>query len=169
MDDNQGYPERPDAGILDANPRQPRLRGYAAIGLVNPKTPANIGGVLRAAGCYGAALVILGGPRPERLNKLATDTQKAWRHIPHILVPDVFDAIPYDCVPVAIDLIPGARSLVRYTHPERAIYVFGAEDATLDNSVTSRCRDLVYVPTNGCMNLAAAVNVVLYDRLCKQR
>ena len=27
-------------------------RGYAAIGLVQPKTPANVGSVLRAAGCY---------------------------------------------------------------------------------------------------------------------
>ncbi|HEJ2451415.1 TPA: TrmH family RNA methyltransferase, partial [Vibrio cholerae] len=25
----------------------------------------------------------------------------------------------------------------------------------------------VYVPTHGCMNLAATVNVVLYDRLAK--
>lgn len=29
-------------------------------------------------------------------------------------------------------------------------------------------RDVVYVPTNGCMNLAATVNVVLYDRAAKQ-
>ncbi|CSB46617.1 RRNA methylase%2C putative [Vibrio cholerae] len=26
---------------------------------------------------------------------------------------------------------------------------------------------VVYVPTHGCMNLAATVNVVLYDRLAK--
>ena len=31
----------------------------------------------------------------------------------------------------------------------------------------SWCRDVVYIPTNGCMNLAACVNVVLYDRLSK--
>jgi tRNA(Leu) C34 or U34 (ribose-2'-O)-methylase TrmL len=27
---------------------------------------------------------------------------------------------------------------------------------------------VVYVPTIGCMNLAATVNVVLYDRLAKE-
>ncbi|MBU0538004.1 MAG: 23S rRNA methyltransferase, partial [Gammaproteobacteria bacterium] len=26
---------------------------------------------------------------------------------------------------------------------------------------------IVYIPTKGCMNLAATVNVVLYDRLAK--
>ena len=124
------------------------------------QTRANIGGVLRASGCYSAALVVLGGPRPERLARLATDTQKAWRHIPHIRIGDVFEALPYDCVPVAIDLLPGARPLPFYTHPERAFYVFGAEDATLGKATTDRCRDRVFVPTNGCMNLAATVNVV---------
>lgn len=143
-------------------------RGFAVVALVNPKAPANIGGVLRASGCYSASLVVLGGPRPERLSRLATDTAKAWRHIPHLLVPDVFDAIPYDCVPVAIEILPGARPLPQYTHPERAFYVFGAEDATLGKAVTDRCRDIVFVPTNRCMNLAATVNVVLYDRLSKR-
>lgn len=134
---------------------------------MNPKTPANIGGALRASGCYGAALVVLGGARPARLSRLATDTQKAWRHIPHVLVPDVFDAIPYGCVPIAVDLLPGAQPLPSYRHPERAFYIFGAEDATLGSAVTERCRDKVFVPTNHCMNLAAAVNVVLYDRTAK--
>lgn len=31
------------------------------------------------------------------------------------------------------------------------------------------CRDIIYVPTNGCMNLAATVNVILYDRMAKER
>lgn len=164
-----GYPEQPLCRVLDTGARQPaKARGFAVVALVNPKTPSNIGAVLRAGGCYQTALVVLGGARPARLSRLATDTQKAWRHIPSVLVPDVFDAIPYDCVPVAIDLIPGARSLVTYAHPERAFYIFGAEDATLGKAVTERCRDVIYVPTTYCMNLAAAVNVVLYDRLAKQ-
>ncbi len=122
---------------------------------------------MRAAGCYDVSLVVLGGPRPERLSKIPTDTNRAWRRLPHLIVPDVFDALPYDCVPVAVDLIRGARSLVTYAHPERAFYVFGPEDGTLDRSVIERCRDVVYAPTNRCMNLAASVNVVLYDRMAK--
>ena len=144
-------------------------RGYAAIGLDNPKSQMNIGGVLRACGCYGAGLVVIGGPRPERLSKLAQDTQKAWRHIPHVLVNDVFDAVPYSAVPVAVDLLEGAIPLPKYVHPERAFYIFGAEDATLGKRITERCRDRIMVPTNYCMNLAATVNVILYDRMMKRQ
>lgn len=140
------------------------MRGFAAIGLDNPKCHANVGGALRAAGCYGAALVVLGG---HRFKRWPTDTRNQFKHMPLIEAEDVFDAMPYDCVPVAVDLLQNARALPTYTHPDRAFYVFGAEDATLGHRIVSRCRDRVYVPTNGCMNLAATVNVVLYDRAAK--
>lgn len=145
------------------------MRGYAAIGCDNPKTPANMGSVLRAAGCYEAGLVVFAGPRPNklRIHKAVTDTQKAFRHIPTLWVDDLHSVIPQDCVPIAIDLIDGAKSLTEYKHPERAFYIFGAEDATLGKRITDWCRDTIYVPTHFCMNLAATVNVVLYDRLAK--
>jgi tRNA(Leu) C34 or U34 (ribose-2'-O)-methylase TrmL len=93
---------------------------------------------------------------------------KQYRHRPLLRVENLKDVIPYDCVPVAVDLIEGAIPLPEYEHPERAFYIFGAEDATLGERVTSWCRDTIYIPTDGCMNLAATVNVVLYDRLVKQ-
>jgi tRNA(Leu) C34 or U34 (ribose-2'-O)-methylase TrmL len=145
-------------------------RGFAAIGLVNPKNSANVGSVLRAAGCYGAAMVAISGNRPERfMGRLATDTQKAYRHLPVLRIEDVFDAVPYDCIPVAVDLVPGARNLVDFTHPERAFYIFGPEDGTLGKAITDRCKYAVQIPTFYCMNLAACVNVVLYDRLAKRQ
>lgn len=139
---------------------------YSAIGLFNPKTPANVGSVLRAANCYGAAMVVISG---QRIVRAATDTPCAYRNLPVLRVADLKTAIPFDCVPVAIELIDGARSLVDYVHPKRAYYVFGPEDGTLGRNVTSWCRDIIYIPTNGCMNLAATVNVVLYDRLAKEK
>lgn len=51
---------------------------------------------------------------------------------------------------------------------EESDIISGAEDATLGKRITDKCRDVVYVPTTGCMNLAATVNVVLYDRMAKQ-
>lgn len=140
------------------------MRGYCAIGLDNPKTSYNVGAALRAAGCYGAAMVAVRG---QRYGHAPTDTMKAHRRLPLLQIEDLHLVIPYDCVPVAVDLVEGAQSLVEYKHPPRAFYVFGAEDATLDERVLSWCRDRVYIPTVGCMNLAATVNVVLYDRLVK--
>jgi hypothetical protein len=51
--------------------------------------------------------------------------------------------------------------------PDRALYIFGPEDGSLDKDIRDWCEDVVYIPTTGCMNLAATVNVVLYDRLAK--
>jgi tRNA(Leu) C34 or U34 (ribose-2'-O)-methylase TrmL len=139
-------------------------RGYSAVGLYMPKTPANIGSALRAAGCYGAAMLAVSGKRYE---KHGTDTVKAWRHMPLLHADDLFSLVPYDCIPVAIEIKNGARRLQDYTHPERAFYIFGPEDGSLPNGVLEKCRDVVYVPTKFCMNLAACVNVVLYDRMAK--
>jgi len=45
--------------------------------------------------------------------------------------------------------------------------VLGPEDGSLGAGITSWCRDVVYIPA-GCLNLAAAVNLVLYDRMVKR-
>ena len=140
------------------------MRGYCCVGLDNPKTPANIGSAMRAVGVYGAAFLAASGKR-HRVGR--TDASKHHKHIPFLLVNDLKTVVPYNCVPVAVDLIEGATPLQDYQHPERAFYIFGAEDNTLGERVLSWCRDIVIIPTNGCMNLAATVNVVLYDRLAK--
>jgi tRNA(Leu) C34 or U34 (ribose-2'-O)-methylase TrmL len=80
---------------------------------------------------------------------------------------DVLAACPHECIPVAVEFIQTACPLPAFQHPERAFYVFGPEDGSLPKDVLSRCHALVYVPTDVCMNLAATVNVVLYDRIAK--
>ena len=142
-------------------------RGYSIIALDNPKKPENVGGAMRAAAVYGASMVVVSGKRPPRWVKHHTNTLQSWRHIPSIMTEDVFDAVPYDCVPVAIEIIEDARWLPEFTHPIRAFYIFGAEDATLGRRILDRCAHVVRIPTHYCMNLAATVNVVLYDRMAK--
>lgn len=139
-------------------------RGFCCIGIHQPKQAENIGSVLRAAGCFEADLVAVAG---KRYSHAPTDTQKMWKHIPFLEVDDLKTVIPKGCVAVAVDLIPGARPLSTYCHPERAFYIFGGEDRTLGIETLSWCRDVVYIPSQFCLNLAAAVNVVLYDRSTK--
>jgi tRNA(Leu) C34 or U34 (ribose-2'-O)-methylase TrmL len=140
-------------------------RGYACVGLYHPKTPHNVGSVLRAAGNFSVSMVALTGAR---YRKASTDTMQQYRNRPLLQVEDLRAIIPYDCVPVAVDLVEGAENLVNYKHPERAFYIFGPEDSTLGEKVLSWCRDKVYVPTKSCMNLAGCVHVVLYDRMMKE-
>jgi tRNA(Leu) C34 or U34 (ribose-2'-O)-methylase TrmL len=145
------------------------MTGYAAIGLIRPKTSHNIGGIFRAAHNYSVASVLIEGPRCD-LNKAthqASNTLKTHRHIPIISVESIKRSIPAGAMPVAIDLVDDAESLVDFEHPRTAFYVFGPEDGTLGKSVLEWCPRRVMVPTQFCMNLAATVNVVLYDRLAK--
>jgi len=141
-----------------------KMRGFCCVGLDNVKYDVNIGSVLRAAFCYNVSMVAVSGKRYKKHN---TDTVKGYRKFPLIQTNDLKIVIPYDCVPVAVDLVKGAKKLNNYKHPERAFYIFGAEDQTLGKHIVSFCRDIVYIPTKTCMNLAATVNVVLYDRMVK--
>ena len=142
-------------------------RGFASIGLVRPKHSSNVGSVLRAAHAYSASLVAIQGDRTHVKSRL--DTTAAYRHLPVLRGDDLFDLCPYGAVPVAVDLVEDAVSLVDFEHPKSAFYVFGPEDGTLGRAHLDRCRLRVLVPTAVCMNLAATVNVVLYDRLAKTR
>ncbi len=68
---------------------------------------------------------------------------------------------------MCVELVEGAIPLPEYQHPDQAFYIFGPEDGTISQQVIDKADAVVYVPTIGCMNLAATVNVVLYDRISK--
>jgi len=142
-------------------------KGFAAVGLFRPKRSENVGGVMRAAHVYGAAMVAIQGDRTPVTSRL--DATKAWRSIPVLRDEDLFALASYGAVPVAVDLVEGAVPLPEFEHPERAFYIFGPEDGTLGRQHLDRCAHSIMVPTAYCMNLAATVNVVLYDRMAKAR
>lgn len=139
----------------------------AHIGLVNPKSPANVGMVMRAAGCYEAATVFYSGVRFDRAQKFSTDTKNASKKIALIGVENLLDKIPDNATLVAIELIEGATPLMDFVHPDNAYYIFGPEDGSIKKELLDHCQHVVYIPTIGCMNLAATVHVVLYDRMAK--
>ena len=134
------------------------------IGIHNPKFSHNIGHVLRAAEAYKADMVAFTGSRSVRS---LPDVTGAYNRIPTLRGDTLFELIPFGCVPVAIELVPQAVDLREFEHPKNAFYIFGAEDATLGEKTLGRCKHIVYVPTEICMNVSACVNVVLYDRLNK--
>lgn len=137
------------------------------IGLVNPKSPANVGAVMRAAGCYQATAIRYTGERFDRAARYRTDTKNVQSKIPLTGVDCLYEALPADVKVVCVEFAEGATSLPDFVHPERALYVFGPEDGSIPQHVVDRADHVVYVPTVGCMNLAASVNVLLYDRLSK--
>ena len=148
------------------------------IGLTNPKNPINVGSVMRAAGNYGVEQVLYTGTRYAKAAKYAgkinnTDTNNVAKKIP-LTQTENFDDLantledfPSSTKIICVDLIEGAIPLPHFEHPEHALYIFGPEDNTISQEVIDNADAVVYVPTVGCMNLAASVNVLLYDRLAK--
>lgn len=139
----------------------------STIGLINPKSPTNVGGVLRAAGCYNANHVFFTGTRYLNAKKFHTDTKNVIERIPLTPIDSLKDAKPEGATVVVIELIEGATPLPEFIHPDNAFYIFGPEDGSISKDILKWCDEVVYVPTIGCMNLAATCNVVLYDRLAK--
>jgi tRNA(Leu) C34 or U34 (ribose-2'-O)-methylase TrmL len=147
------------------------------VALINPKFPRNVGNVIRACSNFQAGACVwtpervdhpdnwsAGSrlPREERM-KLYREvlTHCFWRN--QILDSFIMDGM----TPVAVEVRENAEPLTTFIHPENAIYVFGPEDGSLDRGVLSVCHRFVYIPSTSCLNLAAAVNVVLYDRIQK--
>lgn len=139
------------------------------IGLTDPKSPTNVGAVMRAAGCYAVDKVLYTGQRYDRAAPFYTDTKNASQRIPLEGIDSFLDYQTSQRQLICVDLVEGAIALPDFTHPPQAIYVFGAEDSSVSQALVDRADAVVYVPTIGCMNLAASVNVLLYDRLAKQR
>jgi tRNA(Leu) C34 or U34 (ribose-2'-O)-methylase TrmL len=145
-----------------------------AVALIDPMYPHNVGAALRACSCWGIGQlwwtgrrVTLDVPRGERLPR--EERMKGYRSVALAHDDRLFDRFPTASVTaVAVELRPAAESLVGFEHPEDALYVFGPEDGSLPKPVRLLCHRFVVIPTHHCLNLAAAVNVVLYDRRLKR-
>lgn len=140
------------------------MKGYAAIALDRVKNEINLGQALRAAGAFGASLVVASG---RRLAPGITDTENAYKSVPLIRVDHIMSAVPYGCIPVVIERCVKAQPLEEFRHPERAYYILGPEDGSVLDTIVQRCPLVVCIKARS-LNLAATVNIVLYDRQLKQ-
>ncbi len=140
------------------------------IGLSNPKSPENVASVMRAAGNYRVDSVFYTGERYPRAVRLSPAINKLSRKVGDnisLSAVNQFSVDSGDMKIVCVELVENALPLPDFQHPDNAYYIFGPEDGTISQNVIDKADAVVYVPTNGCMNLAATVNVVLYDRLSK--
>ena len=138
-----------------------------SLGLLNPKSPTNVGAILRASGCFGVTEVFYTGVRYARAAQFQTDTQNRIESIPLHGVEDLLSCKPAGSKTVVVELALGATALPEFSHPENAFYIFGPEDGTVDQHIIDAADEVIYIPTLACLNLAASVNIVLYDRNCK--
>ena len=145
------------------------MRGYFEIGIYHPKTENNIGTLWRSAFQLGASSIfIIGG----RYKRQSSDVFRSYKHIPFRAYEDFesFEkARPYDCRLVGVEM--GGRKLSGYTHPERTIYLLGAEDHGLPSKIIHRCDHIISLEAvrMASFNVAVAGSLVMYDRFTKRK
>lgn len=142
-------------------------RGYCGIGIYQPQHDTNVGTLWRSAFCLQADFIFTIG---NRVVHQATDTTKAWRHIPfyqYQTIEDLLTHLPYSCRLIGVEIAPNARNLASYVHPERACYLLGREDTGLPATVMGCCHALIKLDSRQCLNVAVAGSIVLYDRQTK--
>ena len=143
------------------------------VALWKPKTPENIGAALRACGCFDADLVIV-DPRckmskkktQRRINALATFA----RHTPYLIMDEAsalewLDSRAEGVVPV--EKTEAALNLEIFGHSPAGVYVFGPEEGSVPARLIVEYGPPLRIPTVGCLDLAAAVAIILYDRASK--
>ena len=158
----------------------------AAVVLIDPKTPFNVGSAIRACSIFGVGTLRWTGervhaekargaagsgykrlPREERLK------QYQWvdwrRHDTQDLVSDLY--LQHGYTPVCVEVDDTAEYLDEFVHPDKAVYVFGPEDGSVPKGVRAVCHRFVRIRTanRSPLNLGAAVNLVLHDRYVKQQ
>ena len=105
-----------------------------------------------------------------RFEQSRVDTSECWSHLPAFSFPTVeafAQSAPFGAQWVAVEM--GGTPLHEFEHPERAVYILGAEDAGLPASVVRACHHCVSLEgvRASSYNVAVAGTLVLYDRLRK--
>jgi tRNA(Leu) C34 or U34 (ribose-2'-O)-methylase TrmL len=145
--------------------------------LIDPKYAHNLGAVVRACAVFGARELRWTGDRATRdMDRLPREERlhDYRRKVDFAAVSQPLAERPVDLwtrhgsiTPVAVEVLDSAEPLTTFVHPQRAVYVFGPEDGGLPKGIRNACHRFVTIPADGCLNLSAAVNVVLYDRMTK--
>jgi len=75
--------------------------------------------------------------------------------------------IPIGCRLVGVEIVDGCKELGNdFLHPDKCIYLCGAEDGGIPKSILGTCNDIVKIPgASYCLNVASAGSIVMYDRI----
>jgi len=145
-----------------------RERGYFGIGVYRPKFEVNLGTLWRHAHLYGAAFMFT--VDADRTRQQPSDTTKNFRHAPLFNWNKADLWLPFNCSLVAVELSDTAVSLPEFRHPDRAVYLLGAEDDGLPQDILRAADFIIQIPALEAqsMNVATAGTIVMYDRHTKR-
>jgi tRNA(Leu) C34 or U34 (ribose-2'-O)-methylase TrmL len=139
--------------------------------LINPKYAHNVGATIRACSCFGVESLVWTGSRIDlaRYERLPREERmKGYKSVQFKNHERPLDFFPH-CTPVCVEVFENSESLTTFDHPEDAVYLFGPEDGSVPQVMRRLCHRFVHIPAHFCLNLSAAVNVVLAHRLISRQ
>src|SRR5215469_9139473 len=142
--------------------------------LIDPKYLHNIAAAIRAASCFDVTRLVWTGsridlsplerlPREERMKGYK---DVVWTHDNRDKPLAFFQP---GVAPVCVEVYENSEPLTTFEHPENAVYVFGPEDGKVPQVIRRLCHRFVHISAHFCLNLSAAVNVVLAHRLMSRQ
>lgn len=141
--------------------------GYYAIGVYRGRTEHNIGTLWRTAYILGAAYIFT---VERKYKKQSSDVVRAWSRIPlfhYDSMDELLKNIPHDCRLIGIELTNDAEELHSFEHPQRAIYLLGAEDVGLPPEILEKCHFVIKLKGISSLNVAVTGSIVAHDRVSK--
>jgi len=155
---------------LDVGKESDMLRAPGVV-LINPKFPHNVGTTIRACSCFAVTSLVWTGSRVDvsKYNRLPREERmKGYKSVQFLNAERPLDLFE-DFTPVCVEVFEQSEPLTTFDHPENAVYIFGPEDGRVSQVVRRLCHRFVHIPAHFCLNLSAAVNVVLAHRLMSRQ
>jgi tRNA(Leu) C34 or U34 (ribose-2'-O)-methylase TrmL len=139
--------------------------------LIDPKFSHNLGATIRACSCFGIESLVWTGSRIDfsKYSRLPREERmKGYKRVQfenHQRPLELFET----STPVCVEVYEQSEPLTTFEHPDIAVYVFGPEDGKVPQVIRRLCHRFVHIPAHFCLNLSAAVNVVLAHRLMSRQ
>ena len=166
---------------------KPPWCGEFEIGIAEPKTPQNVGTLMRSTYQLGGDAVFTAG---RRYRKSGADTLNAAQFLQLNHFGDLGELISRrraedaerrrrqppgaagSLAPLrVVGIEKGGTLLSSYTHPEHALYVLGAEDHGMREHELALCDDVVTIEAvrQPMFNVAVAGTIVMYHRVLQRQ
>lgn len=142
------------------------MKGYFAIGAEGISKPMNLGALMRTANAFGASFVFSVNAEDRTKVAYKSDTSRTFKTVPYYQWESIDEIVlPRECQMVGVELTDEAVELPEFKHPRMAAYVLGPERGSLSPEMQAKCKHIIKIPTNFCINVSLAGALVMYDRV----
>jgi tRNA(Leu) C34 or U34 (ribose-2'-O)-methylase TrmL len=140
-----------------------------AVVLIDPKYPHNVGATIRACSCFDIKSLVWTGERvnPAKYERLPREERmKGYKRVDFRNHQRPFDLFAKDSVPVCVEVFESSEPLTLF---DMLCTSLAPRTAEFPQVVRRLCHRFVHIPAHFCLNLSAAVNVVLAHRLMSRQ